>query len=161
MSQTDDKTAVPSKERLRLWLRLLKASRIMEARVRENLRTEFNSTLPRFDVMSALFRFRSGLKMSELSKELKVSNGNVTGIVDRLAEDGLIQRIAVPGDRRAWKVCLTDKGVVEFQRQAKVHECWVNEMMSDFDGEAARSFASQLDRLAISLQHSAATKALS
>ena len=158
MSVASSQRRRESKQRLRLWLRLLKASRMMESRVRENMREEFNSTLPRFDVMSALFRFRGGLKMSELSQELKVSNGNVTGIVDRLEQDGLIRRTAVPGDRRAWTVQLTDKGITEFQKQAKVHEHWVNELMSGFDGEQARTLAGQLEALAVSLQHSEATK---
>ena len=73
-----------SKERLRLWLRILSAQRVIENEVRERLRVEHDTTLPRFDVMAALYRNEEGLKMSELSGELRVSNGNVTGIVDRL-----------------------------------------------------------------------------
>ena len=72
-----------SKERLRLWLKLLKSSRAIEDEVRRRLRQDFATTLPRFDVMSALSRSESGLKMSEISKLLKVSNGNITGIVDK------------------------------------------------------------------------------
>ena len=93
-----------SKERLRLWLRLLSAQRSIENEVRERLRVEHDTTLPRFDVMAALYRSEQGLKMSELSGELKVSNGNVTGIVDRLVNDGMIMRAPVPGDRRAMLV---------------------------------------------------------
>ena len=78
-----------SKERLRLWLRILSAQRVIENEVRERLRVEHDTTLPRFDVMAALYRNEEGLKMSELSGELRVSNGNVTGIVDRLVNDGL------------------------------------------------------------------------
>ena len=99
-----------SKERLRLWLRLLKSSRVIEAQLRENLRVDFASTLPRFDVMAALSRYKDGLKMSQLSDVLRVSNGNVTGIVDRLADDGLLVRVPVPGDRRASLVRLTQRG---------------------------------------------------
>ena len=90
-----------SKDRLRLWLRLLKLTRETEARLRERLKAEFNTTLPRFDVMAALSRYETGLKMSQLSGVLRVSNGNVTGIVDRLAEEGVVVRVPVPGDRRA------------------------------------------------------------
>ena len=111
-----------SKERLRLWLRMLKTTRLIEAEVRENLRTQFGTTLPRFDVMSALNQYPDGLKMSELSSVLKVSNGNVTGIVDRLATDGLIQRETVPGDRRVNRVSLTATGRTEFAKQAQAHE---------------------------------------
>ncbi|TIX32080.1 MAG: winged helix-turn-helix transcriptional regulator, partial [Mesorhizobium sp.] len=73
----------PGKDRLRLWIRLLRASRTIEAELRERLKTEFNTTLPRFDVMAALYRSPEGMLMSDLSRFLLVSNGNVTGIVDR------------------------------------------------------------------------------
>ena len=78
-----------SKERLRLWLKLLKASRLIEDEIRRRLRKEHDWTLPRFDVMSALSRSPDGLKMSEISAMLKVSKGNITGIVDKLTDDGL------------------------------------------------------------------------
>lgn len=118
-----------SKGRLRLWLKMLKTTRRIEAEIRENLRTEFKSTLPRFDVLAALNRHPSGLKMSELSGVLKVSNGNVTGIVDRLATDGFIIREPVPGDRRAARVRLTRRGEEEFSRQAAAHESWISDLL--------------------------------
>ena len=143
--QPDDLNYEPdSKTRLRLWLRLLKASRRIEADLRERLRVEFASTLPRFDVMSALFRTKTGLKMSELSGVLKVSNGNVTGIVDRLVEDGFALREQVPGDRRAARARLTVKGREEFARQAEAHETWVDELLQDVDPERAARLSALL-----------------
>lgn len=133
-----------SKSRLRLWLRLLKASRHIESELRERLRVEFASTLPRFDVMSALYRVGPGLKMSELSGVLKVSNGNVTGIVDRLVEDGFALREQVPGDRRAFRAILTAKGRSEFERQAAAHERWVNELLGDIEPDRAMQLSSLL-----------------
>ncbi len=124
-----------SKERLRLWLRVLKTNRLIEAELRERLRLEFATTLPRFDVMSALYRNPKGMKMSELSRMLMVSNGNVTGIVDRLREDGLLLRESVPGDRRAASVRLTAKGLDEFEKQAAAHEIWVSELLAGLDAE--------------------------
>ncbi|TGV77683.1 MarR family transcriptional regulator, partial [Mesorhizobium sp. M00.F.Ca.ET.149.01.1.1] len=82
----------PGKERLRLWIRLLRASRTIEAELRERLKKEFDTTLPRFDVMAALYRSPEGMLMSDLSRFLLVSNGNVTGIVDRLVSEGLVTR---------------------------------------------------------------------
>ncbi len=123
-----------SKEHLRLWLRLLKVSRTVESELRERLRVEFGTTLPRFDVMSALYRNQSGMKMSELSRMLMVSNGNVTGIVDRLTEDGMMIREAVPGDRRAARVKLTQKGIAEFAKLAEAHERWVSELLGGLSG---------------------------
>ena len=140
-----------SKERLRLWLRLLKASRSIESTLREKLREEFGTTLPRFDVMAALSRYEDGLKMSVLSGVLRVSNGNVTGIVDRLAEDGFLLRVAVPGDRRASLVRLTQRGHEEFARQAEAHEAWVDEMLSDFTPSEAHEIGARLENLETAL----------
>ena len=142
---------IPSKERLRLWLRFLKSSRTIEAALRENLRREFATTLPRFDVMAALSRFEEGLKMSQLSEVLRVSNGNVTGIVDRLVEDGFLIRVPVPGDRRASLVRMTKRGSEEFARQAAAHEAWIDEMLSDFSAEESCNICERLERLEISL----------
>nr|WP_204318792.1 MarR family transcriptional regulator [Pseudooceanicola aestuarii] len=128
-----------------MWLRMLKSTRRVEQVLRERLRREFDSTLPRFDVMAALARFDDGLKMSALSGVLRVSNGNVTGIVDRLAEEGLVVRVQVPGDRRASLVRLTRKGQEVFARQAAAHEAWINELLDDFTPEEARIFSDRFD----------------
>ena len=137
-----------SKDRLRLWLRLLKATRSVESALRENLRQEFQTTLPRFDVMAALSQHGQGLKMSELSKVLKVSNGNVTGIVERLVEDGHVLREKVPGDRRASRVRLTPEGEAEFARQAAAHESWIDEIFAAVAPEAAQGMSEVLDAVA-------------
>ncbi len=134
-----------AKARLRLWLRMLKSTRGVEAELRERLRREFATTLPRFDVMAALSRYEAGLKMSALSGVLRVSNGNVTGIVDRLAEDGLVVRVQVPGDRRATLVRMTRKGQEEFARQAAAHELWIDELLGDFTAEEAGALAARFD----------------
>jgi DNA-binding MarR family transcriptional regulator len=123
------------KQLLRVWLQLLKVDKAVQAELRERLRTQFATTLPRFDVMSALYRRKNGLKMSELSRLLMVSNGNVTGIVDRLTTDGLILREAVPGDRRAARARLTAKGRTEFKKQATAHEEWVAELLGGLDND--------------------------
>ena len=123
-----------AKDHVRLWLRILKVTKTVESELRERFRLEFGTTLPRFDVMAALYRNEQGMKMSELSRMLMVSNGNVTGIVDRLTDDGLMLRQAVPGDRRAARVRLTRKGITEFERQARAHEAWVSELLGGLSG---------------------------
>lgn len=131
-----------SKTRLRLWLRILKTSKLIENEVRDRLREEFDTTLPRFDVMAALYRVEAGLRMSELSSVLRVSNGNVTGIVDRLVADGLIVRVPVDNDRRAMIVRLTNTGRELFQRMAAKHESWVDEILGGLTtAEATRLMA--------------------
>ena len=137
-----------SKDRLRLWLRVLKATRTVESAIRENLRQEFATTLPRFDVMAALTQHDEGLKMSELSSVLKVSNGNVTGIIERLVEDGHVLREKVPGDRRASRVRLTSAGSAEFARQAAAHEAWIDKIFAEVTPDAAQSMAEALDGVA-------------
>jgi DNA-binding MarR family transcriptional regulator len=136
--------AAASKARLRVWLRILKVSRMIERELRERLRVEFDTTLPRFDVMAALYRVEEGLNMSELSGVLRVSNGNVTGIVDRLVADGLIARIPVEGDRRAMIVRLTTKGRAHFADLAQAHETWVNELLRSVDTPEAEELIAQL-----------------
>lgn len=119
------------RQRLRLWLKLLKATKLVEATIRERLREEYDTTLPRFDVLAALYRFDEGLKMSELSAALRVSNGNVTGIVERLALDGLVLRVPVEGDKRATLVRLSNKGRDRFSVLADAHAGWVGAILED------------------------------
>lgn len=138
-----------TRERLRLWLRLLRVTRRIEAEIREKLRVEFDTTLPRFDVMAALHRDADGLMMSQLSRKLKVSNGNVTGIVERLVAEGLVLRTIPDGDRRASIVRLTEKGRAEFERLAAVHNGWVDAMLADFSAEEAATVIHLLDRLIV------------
>jgi len=141
-----------SKDRLRLWLRVLKATRAVEGAIRENLRQDFATTLPRFDVMAALTQHQEGLKMSELSNVLKVSNGNVTGIVERLVEDGHVMREKVPGDRRASRVRMTEAGLEEFARQAEAHEAWIDHIFADVAPDEAQPMAEALDAVARRLE---------
>ena len=133
-----------SKEKLRLWIRLLRASRIIEAELRERLSTEFDTTLPRFDVMAALYRTPDGMLMSDLSRFLLVSNGNVTGIVERLVSEGLLQRDQRNGDRRTSIVQLTRTGRDTFRAMAAAHERWIGELLADVSKSDARQLTSML-----------------
>ena len=133
------------RQRVRVWLRLLKVTKIVESVVRENLRAEFDTTLPRFDVLAALYRFQDGLKMSELSAALRVSNGNVTGIIERLVTDGMVLRVPVEGDKRATLVRLTKKGHDEFSKMAAGHARWVNEVLADLTPEECEQVIGILD----------------
>jgi DNA-binding MarR family transcriptional regulator len=136
-----------SKQKLRLWLRLLRASRAIEAELRGRLRAEFGTTLPKFDVMAALARKRAGMTMTEVSRFLMVSNGNVTGIIDRLVAEGLVVRLAHAGDRRAIFVRLTPKGAQQFAAMAKAHESWVGELLAGVGREDTDTLVGLLDVL--------------
>jgi DNA-binding MarR family transcriptional regulator len=114
-------------EALRLWLRLLTCTQIVEKQVRSRLRERFDTTLPRFDLMAQLERAPEGLKMNELSRRMMVTGGNVTGITDQLVSEGLVERIDVEGDRRAYRVRLTPRGRKLFHEMALQHEEWIVE----------------------------------
>jgi DNA-binding MarR family transcriptional regulator len=137
-------SAGPGKDRLRLWIRLLRASRTIEAELRERLKKEFDTTLPRFDVMAALYRVPEGMLMSDLSRFLLVSNGNVTGIVDRLVSEGLVTRARRNGDRRTSMVRLTEEGTKSFAAIAAAHESWVGELLGNVSDDEARRLAGML-----------------
>jgi DNA-binding MarR family transcriptional regulator len=114
-----------SKRRLKMWIRLLGVTRAAEGELREFLRVKHATTLPRFDVMAALYRRREGVTMSELSRMLLVSNGNATTVVDRLEADGLVRRTPSETDRRTVFVALTPEGFQQFEGLAVEHEAEV------------------------------------
>lgn len=116
-------------EALRLWLRLLTCTNLIETAIRADLRRDFDVTLPRFDLMAQLYRHPAGLKMGELSQRLMVTGGNVTGIADQLAKEGLVTREPDPADRRAWRISLTAAGRKAFAQMAALHEQWVIDLM--------------------------------
>lgn len=136
-----------AKQKLRLWLRLLRASRGIEAELRARLRIEFGTTLPKFDVMAALARNGAGMTMTEVSRFLMVSNGNVTGIIDRLVAEGLVVRLAHEGDRRATFVRLTPKGAQQFAAMARAHEAWISELLGGVGREDADTLVALLGTL--------------
>jgi len=115
---------------LRLWLRLLACTNLVEAPLRQRLREQFDGSLPRFDLMAQLDRHPQGLKMRELSRRLMVTGGNVTGLTDRLVAEGLVERRDDPKDRRAYTVALTAEGKKQFRAMARAHEGWVAQLFS-------------------------------
>ena len=130
-------------QELRLWLRLLTCSQLIEKRVRAGLREQFDTTLPRFDLMAQLERHPQGLKMKELSHRLMVTGGNVTGITDQLVAEGQVERLGVDGDRRAFRVRLTERGHATFAAMAAQHEQWI---VAAFEGLTPRDL-DQLHKL--------------
>ena len=144
------RTAEPhsaSKLKLRLWLRLLRTSRGIEIELRERLRVKFGITLPQFDVLAALAREPAGMSMSELSRFLMVSNGNVTGIIDRLVADGKVIRMVKDGDRRSIFVRLTRDGVDSFQTMATAHEGWVHDLLAGLSHDESAALIELLGRV--------------
>jgi DNA-binding MarR family transcriptional regulator len=133
-----------SKARLRLWIRLLRATRIVEAQTRELFKERFNVTVPRFDVLAALYRKPEGMLMSEISRFLLVSNGNVTGIVDRLVSDGFVVRSQRNGDRRTSFVRLTTAGRAAFAEMSAAHEGWIDRLFGAVSEREADQISAKL-----------------
>ncbi len=135
---------------LKLWLRLLACTTKVEGQIRNRLRTEFGTTLPRFDLLAQLERNPDGLSMRELSQRLMVTGGNVTGVTDQLEAEGLVLREAHPSDRRSYTVKLTPAGRKLFRKMAATHEQWVIELL---DGWSAAEKAQVYGLLAHLKQH--------
>ncbi len=131
----DYETGLKTDDRLelRLWLRLLTCSNLIDARVRRGLRDTFDTTLPRFDLLAQLDRAPDGLSLSALSRRLMVSNGNMTGLVERLAAEGLVESRPQDGDRRGRLVRLTAAGKRAFDAMTPIHERWIAAMLGRLD----------------------------
>ncbi len=122
-----------NKPETRLWLRMLSTTKLITTEIRRRLRSEFGATLPQFDLMAQLYREKEGLRLGELSKRTMVTNGNVTGLVERLEVDGHVQRVTPEGDRRVTVAILTPDGIALFERMAAAHEGWLRDIMADVD----------------------------
>jgi DNA-binding MarR family transcriptional regulator len=132
VSVPDRESALLSDDKLelKLWLRLLTCSSLIEAEVRARLRETFATSLPRFDLLAQLDRAPVGLTMGELSSRLMVSNGNVTGLTDALVREGLVSREPEPEDRRSLRIRLTETGKRSFDAMTPTHEQWIDRMMA-------------------------------
>jgi DNA-binding MarR family transcriptional regulator len=132
---------------IKLWLRMLTCTNRITSKIRSRLRENFNTTLPRFDLLAQLERHPEGLKMSELSKRMMVTTGNVTGITDQLEAEGLVRREVDPSDRRSFVVKLTPEGRRLFGEMAAVHEGWVIELFEGLSSEEKETLYALLGKL--------------
>ena len=132
---------------LRLWLRLLSCTTRVEDTIRQRLREQFGITLPRFDLMAQLEREPEGLAMGEVSRRMMVTGGNVTTIVDQLEREQLVQRLPVPGDRRSYRLTLTEAGRSTFATMAQAHQAWVRELLSPLSAKEQSQLAALLGTL--------------
>ena len=140
---------------LRLWLRLLTCSHLIESEVRQRLRERFATTLPRFDLLAQLDRAPEGLTMGELSSRLMVSNGNVTGLAEALVREGLVSRVPEPEDRRSLRLRLTTAGKRAFDTMTPVHEQWIDTMMQGLSRAEMAHLIELLGKLKQSLRQPA------
>lgn len=147
------------KDELRLWLRLLTCTNMVETAIRKRLADHFGMTLPRFDLLAQLERAPDGMTLGDLSRRMMVTNGNVTGLVERLAQSGYIQRSPLATDRRVQIVKLTQKGRGHFDRIAQAHENWVAELFSGLSHKEIDDLLRSLGKLKDSVKANQAVKA--
>ena len=147
-------------DELRLWLRLLTCTNLIEGEVRRQLRERFDVTLPRFDLMAQLDKAPDGMTLSDVSKRMMVSNGNVTGLVERLVESGHIDRRTSETDRRVQVIRLTKLGRAEFRKMAAEHEIWIANIFSDLTEKDVRELMRLLGKAKLSARKAAEAKAV-
>jgi len=135
------------KDGLRAWLSLVSCAQMVEQEIRTILREKFATTLPRFEFMAALARVPEGITMGELSRWLMVTKGNITGIAERLSEEGYIRREPTPSDRRSFNVTLTAKGRAEYKRMASEYERLLEDIFADFGLEESDAFMGLMARI--------------
>ncbi len=145
-------------DELRLWLRLLTCTNLIESEVRRQLRERFDVTLPRFDLMAQLDKAPDGMTLSDVSKRMMVSNGNVTGLVERLVESGHIDRRTSETDRRVQVIRLTKLGRAEFRKMAAEHEIWIANIFTDLTEKDVRELMRLLAKTKVSARKAAEPK---
>lgn len=140
------------KEELRLWLRMLTCSTLIEREIRRRLREEFRTTLPRFDLMAQLEKSPTGMTVGEVSQRLMVSNGNVTTVVAGLVDDGHVDKRPAPNDRRVQVISLTAQGRRAFRAMAERHEGWIADIFAGLNPSDVASLMRHLGATKISIQ---------
>ena len=144
-----------SRAALRLWLRLLTCTNLIESRIRSRLREEFATTLPRFDMLAQLdmasAESHDGLTMSELSRRLMVSNGNVTGLANTLVREKLVKR-TTGSDRRAQHLELTPAGKRSLDAMAAEHRRWIEQMFASLSQRETEQLHQLIGKLKDSVQ---------
>ena len=120
---------------MRFWLSILRVHNTIFPVLNKSLRDNAGVGLAKFDVLAQLVRHPDGITMSDLSTALKVTNGNVSGLINRLIKDGLVSKEMSQTDRRSFSARLTDKGMETFQFAMTYHEATLAELMADVESD--------------------------
>lgn len=126
---------------------MLACGKLVESELRNRLREEFGTTLPRFDVLTQIARPPSGPTMSELSHRLMVAKGSITDVIGRLEAERLVVRRRDSADARVTRVHLTPKGRRLVDTMVPTHNAWLAEMLREFERDELRQIDALLGRL--------------
>lgn len=136
----------------RAWLGLVRCFSSIERVLMRRLSDEFNSSLPRYDVLTALALAPEALTMGELASMLMVTKGNITGVVARLKKEGLVRKAASETDRRVQSVTMTKKGRELWGAMHAHYDRTVAEVLSGQSREDLRALTQVLEATRLAIQ---------
>lgn len=132
---------------IRIWLRLLACANRIETALQRKVVSAFGISLARFDLLAQLERSGGVLTMTDASKRMMVTNGAITGLVDRLVREGFVVREPHPKDRRTIFVRLTEPGRTRFLAMAREHESWTVSLLAGLGAEGKKQLLANLGAL--------------
>lgn len=137
-----------AKNALRAWIQLTKCAKRIEAHVNRRFAEAHGTSLARFDVLANLERCAGhAARVTDLSRMLLASQGNITRLLDRMEQDKLVRRRPSAQDGRVSEVQMTRAGEVLFARLARDHEAWTANLFSDLDNDELRGLAELLRKV--------------
>ena len=140
---------LPEPDPLRVWFRFIRLHRRVSGAMAAQLRA-LGLSIPQFDLLSTLSE-REGLTQQDLAERLYVTKGNVSGLVDRLVEAGLVERRAIPGDRRSHALHLTARGRALAEAGIAAQRAYVRRTL----GRLPRADLADLERLVLAWREEA------
>lgn len=142
------------RDEVRLWLYVLEVYGEIFDELNRSLKAQAGISLTKYDALAQLYRFPDGLSMSALSTALKVTNGNVSGLVSRLVKDGLAEKRMSDTDRRSFSALMTPEGRSTFEHAIRVHDSILSKHLSRLNSEELGTAVQALRRVASSFKTS-------
>lgn len=137
-----------ARQKTKLMIHMLGNSNRLTQELNRRMKQDLSLTLAKYDVLTAIsLSENGGITMSNLSRELSVSNANVTGMITRLLKDGFVLKKAFPSDRRIYGVTLTDEGKVMLEKATEKHEFWIKKLMASIDDDEVNLINKVLDKI--------------
>ena len=123
---------------LRVWFRLLRLETNVRAAMGERLK-RLDLSVPQLDVLSTLTE-HEGMSQQELAGRLYVTKGNISGLLDRMAEAKLVERRSIASDRRSYAIHLTDEGRALLSRGMAMQAEFVNDTLGKLSDAQLNEF---------------------